>query len=1099
MGTNGIYGLSGSGLDVESLVKMGMLNKQNQYDKMEQKEIYETWQKEAYNGVYKDIGNYYNSLSTYKMQSNMNAMQASSNNTSAVSATANGAAAAMNHTISVSDVASNAYLQSKEGVTRDGGTIATSTYLRDVIFKKVETGKDAQGNYSYDVTFADGTKKSVNGSDIAISLTIQDEKAGDPANITTYKLEYTYDQLMQDDKTLSDFASAFSKSGANIQGNYDTTNDSFSLYNKTSGSKNIIGISVANKESATLMNNLHLAQVDSVNNTMGEEIDFSAAPTTSESKVIENSAISTSLKDVLGLKADLVKNGEDDYTLTFTQADGTKKTIANKGLDELKNTQAFSMNLSDGTNNTTVDFNFADLFDMSSEGSLKAKASLNTLADKINAASSAAGMSIVAAYDEKNDSFSLKNTNGGAILTADSSDAVGTKMVSALNLNSVVNPTMIGVAAGDESKNLADLLGVKAVLSYDSGSGAINNYSITLQDSHGNSLKDSNGNIIKYSGVASDFLNGTTGTGSKASKQTALTLTVDDGTGASSEVKLTFGELFDFSNIKKDGTYLDYGTTFISSKATMGASKAADQQSLLADKINASVGDSLDVVADVNGGLELLSKRGTVSLTDSTLGSVLTTGKFPSRDASAKYAELASGTIAREKAISTGDSLKDVLGFSAAYAKNDDGSFTVTIKNSAGKESAFKGTLAELKDKNLFNLKITDTDDISIKMGDLVDLSGMTSAGGSLDAKMSLNDLADKITAIGDKVSASYDSDARKLTIKNTAGEAGLALDSPDITGLGAQLASKLSVAETKESADAKKAGVPTQSEGTNAKAVIDGKEYDLDTNRVTVAGVTYTITGKTDRAVVSVTQDTDKIVDFVKNFVDAYNTLIDSLNDKLSEKKYSDYKPLSSRQEEEMTEKQIEKWTEKAKSGLLYNDSTIRNLVSAMREALYTRVDAVDSEYNTMSSIGITSTTTKGHITFSEDKLRKALAEDPDCAYQLFASDQDSSYIAGSTSKKPLTENQKRSDYANTGVASRLYNVMSEYKTKISDIAGVSTETNDQSYLGKMITQMQNKMSTFKTMMNAYEKQLYKRYDAMEVALSKLGMQLNYITGYNS
>lgn len=889
MGTNGIYGLSGSGLDVESLVKMGMLNKQNQYDKMEQKKIYETWQKEAYNGVYKDIGNYYNSLSTYKMQSNMNAMQASSNNTSAVSATANGAAAAMNHTISVSDVASNAYLQSKEGVTRDGGTIATSTYLRDVIFKKVETGKDAQGNYSYDVTFADGTKKSVNGSDIAISLTIQDEKAGNPANITTYKLEYTYDQLMQDDKTLSDFASAFSKSGANIQGNYDTTNDSFSLYNKTSGSKNIIGIAAANKESATLMNNLHLAQVDSVNNSIGSEIDFSAAPTTSESKVIENSAISTSLKDVLGLKADLVKNGEDDYTLTFTQADGTKKTIANKGLDELKNTQAFSMNLSDGDNNTTVGFTYADLFDMDSVGSLKAKASLNTLAQKITGA----GMSIVAAYDEKNDSFSLKNTNGGAILTADSNDAVGTKMVSALNLNT--------------------------------------------------------------------------------------------------------------------------------------------------------------------------------------------------------------GTIVREKTISTGDSLKDVLGFSAAYAKNDDGSFTVTIQNSAGKESAFKGTLAELKDKNLFNLKITDTDDIGIKLGDLVDLSGMTSAGGSLDAKMSLDDLADKITAIGDKVSASYDSDARKMTIKNTAGAAGLALDGADITGLGAQLAAKLSVAETKESADAKKSGVPTQSEGTNAKAVIDGKEYDLDTNRVTVAGVTYTITGKTDRAVVSVTQDTDKIVDFVKNFVDAYNTLIDSLNDKLSEKKYSDYKPLSSRQEEEMTEKQIEKWTEKAKSGLLYNDSTIRNLVSAMRDALYTRVDAVDSEYNTMSSIGITTTTTKGHITFSEDKLRKALAEDPDCAYQLFASDQDSSYIAGVTSKKPLTESQKRSDYANTGVASRLYNVMSEYKTKISDIAGVSTETNDQSYLGKMITQMQNKMSTFKTMMNAYERQLFKRYDAMEVALSKLGMQLNYITGYNS
>ena len=34
MGVNGIYGLSGSGLDVQSLVKAGMLTKQNEYDKM---------------------------------------------------------------------------------------------------------------------------------------------------------------------------------------------------------------------------------------------------------------------------------------------------------------------------------------------------------------------------------------------------------------------------------------------------------------------------------------------------------------------------------------------------------------------------------------------------------------------------------------------------------------------------------------------------------------------------------------------------------------------------------------------------------------------------------------------------------------------------------------------------------------------------------------------------------------------------------------------------------------------------------------------------------------------------------------------------------
>ena len=34
--------------------------------------------------------------------------------------------------------------------------------------------------------------------------------------------------------------------------------------------------------------------------------------------------------------------------------------------------------------------------------------------------------------------------------------------------------------------------------------------------------------------------------------------------------------------------------------------------------------------------------------------------------------------------------------------------------------------------------------------------------------------------------------------------------------------------------------------------------------------------------------------------------------------------------------------------------------------------------------------------------------------------------------------------------------------------------------------------------MMDAFESALYKKYDAMEVALSKLGAQLGYITGGN-
>lgn len=197
------------------------------------------------------------------------------------------------------------------------------------------------------------------------------------------------------------------------------------------------------------------------------------------------------------------------------------------------------------------------------------------------------------------------------------------------------------------------------------------------------------------------------------------------------------------------------------------------------------------------------------------------------------------------------------------------------------------------------------------------------------------------------------------------------------------------------------------------------------------------------------------------------------------------------------MTEKQIEKWTEKAKSGILYHNNNLRSIVNNMREAIYTPVDAVESIYNSASAIGITSSNVKGHLKLDEDKLKQALAADPDCVYQIFASDQDSAYIPGTTKTNKLTNSQKKLDFNNTGLANRLYNIMTDSMNKVEDYAGTSKESDDQSYLGKLITSLQTKMSTFKTHMNAYETLLYKKYDSMESALARLGAQLNYVSNY--
>ena len=192
----------------------------------------------------------------------------------------------------------------------------------------------------------------------------------------------------------------------------------------------------------------------------------------------------------------------------------------------------------------------------------------------------------------------------------------------------------------------------------------------------------------------------------------------------------------------------------------------------------------------------------------------------------------------------------------------------------------------------------------------------------------------------------------------------------------------------------------------------------------------------------------------------------------------YSDYDVLTESQKKGMTEEQIEKWEEKAKSGLMHRNEYVGKLISDLREAIYTPVDSVDGKYRTMMSIGIESQTDRGHLKIDEDKLRKVLAEDPDSVYQL------------------MGHLDSDDDYSKNGVVQRVSDVANKAMSSIKSYAGTSTEVADGSSLGKLIQDMQQKMSNFKVMMNAFEDALYKKYDKMEQAIQKLGVQLGYITG---
>lgn len=358
----------------------------------------------------------------------------------------------------------------------------------------------------------------------------------------------------------------------------------------------------------------------------------------------------------------------------------------------------------------------------------------------------------------------------------------------------------------------------------------------------------------------------------------------------------------------------------------------------------------------------------------------------------------------------------------------------------------------------------------------------------SQTSSKTLGDLIKDINGSGLNITASLSNDG-KLTLANADSNKNVTLtvDAMDTTD---EATSSRAFLNTMFNAGLT-AGTTTDTltvKGTNGSVTIDGKDYATTSSKINVANVTYNVSA-VGSATVSVSQDTDKIVENVKKFVEDYNKMLDELNSKYSETRYSDYDVLTKSQENAMTADQVTKWNEKAKSGLLYHDSQIGKIRSAMREAIYTPVDSVDSNYNSMMAIGIESSTDRGHLRLDEDKLKKALAADPDCVYQIFASSGDAVNSKG----------ESYTDYNKEGVINRITDKVNESMKTMKSYAGTSSSASDGSTLGDLILELQTRMSDFKTMMDAYETKLYSKYDAMETAIQQLTMQMSYITGSSS
>ena len=89
-----------------------------------------------------------------------------------------------------------------------------------------------------------------------------------------------------------------------------------------------------------------------------------------------------------------------------------------------------------------------------------------------------------------------------------------------------------------------------------------------------------------------------------------------------------------------------------------------------------------------------------------------------------------------------------------------------------------------------------------------------------------------------------------------------------------------------------------------------------------------------------------------------------------------------------EMSEDEITKWEEKAKRGVLYNDSTVSTVMSQMRSALYTSVTLDDGSKFGIYNLGIKTSSEwseHGKLQIDENAFDKAFENNEDAIIKLF------------------------------------------------------------------------------------------------------------------
>ena len=432
-------------------------------------------------------------------------------------------------------------------------------------------------------------------------------------------------------------------------------------------------------------------------------------------------------------------------------------------------------------------------------------------------------------------------------------------------------------------------------------------------------------------------------------------------------------------------------------------------------------------------------------------------------------------------------SIKEALKGVAGYTFNFDGTY-VTAADSNGNSVDFSMTSVEGGTLGLTKSSASN----KISSGStLSDLGFKPEADGTYKLNINGTEISlDKNSTISSMMSA-VNKSAAGVTMTYSSLTNSFTLESKEFGGAGKVQVGDTSLGRSLGLVDDN--GTVGASEGQNAIFEINGQEVYLNDNTYTLDGNTFTFNDNMtigETYTVNIAKDSTTVKDALKKFVESYNKLIDDVYGYIGKSPAKDddgntYEPLTNAEKEEMSEDEITKWEEKAKQGVLYNDSTVSTVMSQMRSALYTNVTLDDGSKFGIYNLGIKTSSEwseHGKLQIDENAFDKAFENNEDAIIKLFT-DSDTGMMKKLNSV--IDGAVKSSGAANTR------------GTLVRKAGKADSSVTTDSTIYKEMVKMQDRLKELQDRYDTKEEYWWKVFTNMETAMADLNSQTSYISSY--